>query len=1553
MLFLLKCYTKIKEQNSLFGRLKMSDTIINELYTTKYNDTINIELGLGQEYIVNGKSGGNDILRIICDSDFDFENFKISNGTDSETGNYNRDILIEYTNPETSQTDKITILNYKKQWWTSPNSIKHFEIVDKNSGESRKYLLKDFVPSVESFIYEKKGYVIEKGSEYSDNLRGNDELDYTLNGIKYDKLYGGDGNDTLDALWGNDYLDGGNGSDKLYGGEGNDTIKAGTDKTKNGVYYENFIDGGEGDDKLYAGNGYDTFYFGENFGKDTIYSANQNDELYFEKYSFYELEFNKVGNNLVIKNYNDDNTVILSNYFKSKDGQALDKIITFDQRSESDEESYVYVKHSIKKEVIININGTGKINGTSLEDIISTTEEKVTKDTVNAGGGVDEIYTYGGNDTINGGDGKDYIYAGAGNDTINGGNGDDDIYAGEGDDKITGGTGENTITYYAGDGDDTIYLTKDETLIIDYRNDWIIDTEYKLDIYEKGNDLIISCTYTSDDENGVQEKIDTITIKNFAKNIAKKVTFNINEECKIEDLYAYVYEQGCGGKGTQRDDNFTITLGEGTTHELNGTSGGNDTIKLNIAEGKEGGEFSYSQLEETNDLAITYTKDDSTDIVIVKDYFSYDKKGNLITKSSVKYIETEDGKILLSDIISSNATDIKTDKKGVTTGTMFSDKITGSEDTINKIYGKDGNDYITGTGKDDYLDGGNGNDVINGGSGVDTIIGGNGDDVITGGLKNDEITGGKGSNTIIYNKGDGNDTIYYTKGEKLTINYFDNSCTLDSSNFEFYEQDNKLIIVRKYDDTFDAITIQNFDMKNLEDELILNVNPIFDENGALTSTDYSYYSLDGIVKSTKGNDTLEITLGEGKEYKIDANSGGTDTLKIEYDGDLNKGKFSAFPIGNGTKDLRIVYREQNEYGEGFTDTIIIKNYFTKAQELCSSTKSSIKYIEFGDKKYLLTDIITQTAIACDFKGKYVKQTGTNFSDNISGWEAQLNQHLQKYGFNGNDKIYAKDGNDYVEGRDGDDYIDGGNGSDELYGGTGDDTIKAGNDVIKNGIVYENFIEGGVGDDKLYAGGGKDTFHFGENNGEDIIYSANSNDVLTFDSSYNFNDFTYEKDGNNLVINTGFISSVELANYFNTKDGNAIDKIVVGDTEYSIIDNLYFDINGTNTKDTIITNIGTNTITAGLGNDYIDATKGKNTIIINKDDGDDTILVGTNGSTNIEFNVPDNLGYNLSFEKNGNNLEITRSYYVSTEPDNIPTETTILKNYFKTDKNGNYIQPNVSINGKELSKTFNGDINPSWVMVLGSLYKENKIDLRSYDDFIFNVYGGNKNDKIYLGGGNHHIGSGAGNDDVVVNNDGKNTYYYDSGSDEYDSLGNSSDDYMVYFSSKTNLEIEDHGGVDTLNITIDSMSYISNDNICFCFDIRKNGTFAGEPNAETDRMYLFSKDTLTYENVMREIRGKDMQGVIEIENFLKVNTNYANNDFLAYGAIEKIHVDSNMLEDIDVSGSIQEIADNVVSWLNSSNNTRGWDSSMEVFASGNKEAIESLISVFNGDWSAQV
>ncbi|MDO5536964.1 MAG: hypothetical protein Q4F72_05510, partial [Desulfovibrionaceae bacterium] len=55
-------------------------------------------------------------------------------------------------------------------------------------------------------------------------------------------LFGGDGDDTLYGLAGDDFLDGGAGADSLYGGEGNDILVWDADDL--------VIDGGEGTDML-------------------------------------------------------------------------------------------------------------------------------------------------------------------------------------------------------------------------------------------------------------------------------------------------------------------------------------------------------------------------------------------------------------------------------------------------------------------------------------------------------------------------------------------------------------------------------------------------------------------------------------------------------------------------------------------------------------------------------------------------------------------------------------------------------------------------------------------------------------------------------------------------------------------------------------------------------------------------------------------------------------------------------------------------------------------------------------------------------------------------------------------------------------------------------------------------------------------------------------------------------------------------------------------------------------------------------------------------------
>jgi hypothetical protein len=68
-------------------------------------------------------------------------------------------------------------------------------------------------------------------------------------------LYGGDGNDYLDAYHGNDYLDGQNGNDTLYGGADNDRLVGG--------YGNDLLYGQWGDDQLYGGGNYDRLYGGD------------------------------------------------------------------------------------------------------------------------------------------------------------------------------------------------------------------------------------------------------------------------------------------------------------------------------------------------------------------------------------------------------------------------------------------------------------------------------------------------------------------------------------------------------------------------------------------------------------------------------------------------------------------------------------------------------------------------------------------------------------------------------------------------------------------------------------------------------------------------------------------------------------------------------------------------------------------------------------------------------------------------------------------------------------------------------------------------------------------------------------------------------------------------------------------------------------------------------------------------------------------------------------------------------------------------------------------
>jgi serralysin len=89
-----------------------------------------------------------------------------------------------------------------------------------------------------------------EGTQYG--LDGNDVLSGTANNKQY-QLYGGNGNDELDAFDFDDFLYGGNGNDTMFGRGGFDLLEGGAG---NDALY-----GGTGKDTLFGGPGFDLFVF--------------------------------------------------------------------------------------------------------------------------------------------------------------------------------------------------------------------------------------------------------------------------------------------------------------------------------------------------------------------------------------------------------------------------------------------------------------------------------------------------------------------------------------------------------------------------------------------------------------------------------------------------------------------------------------------------------------------------------------------------------------------------------------------------------------------------------------------------------------------------------------------------------------------------------------------------------------------------------------------------------------------------------------------------------------------------------------------------------------------------------------------------------------------------------------------------------------------------------------------------------------------------------------------------------------------------------------------
>ena len=779
----------------------------------------------------------------------------------------------------------------------------------------------------------------------------------------------------------NNVIDGTDASEVIESGVGDDVISA-----KDG---SDFITGGLGNDTIDGGTGNDTYAFNMSDGHDTLIDTQGVDTIKFGSgISRSDITITQVDSDLVMS-LGVDGSVTLKDWFNEET-----------------------IEHRIEQMVLEN-GGTIAI----ADFIITPTEQNDTleygdeNNRIDALGGDDIIHIGGGDDVLYGNDGDDQLYGEEGNDVISGDKGVDTLYGAEGDDTYLFGRGdgkdtiiEDGFTDWGRTGKDTLKfkdgITPDDLIII-----------------QSGDDLVVGL---KEDGKSFEELSDTITLKKwslyddansrdysreyFAVEVFK---FNDGTTWSMSDIIAHIgsdapetiigFNQADtleGKKGNDTlyghlgDDTYVFSRGDGQDviydygrkgDDYSYYDAGNDTLRL--GEGIGSDDFFVQKFEDSDDIVIYLFEEGKTfeelsDKVTIKDWFK--------TNNRIENLILSDGtQIDLVAYLNAGATE-KNDKLVYGNGDDVVDALAGDD----IIIASDGNDYV---------DGNTGNDKLEGNSGTDTLLGGNGDDTLIGGKDDDRLEGGEGSDTYLFNLGDGHDIIsdYSTIDGEIDTITFGND--IDASNVQFTRNsanDKDLIITIDADN---SITVENWFLEGeykleklfFADGTILSIDDVENKviyygdanNNVMEGTDNSelaIYGFDGndtitgnggdeSIDGGNGNDTYIFNRDSGRDIIID--SAGVDTIKfaagitmndiyIKQDGDTllialyEEGKsFYVINEGNTLRVASFVVMDPINNSEPFSNVISLQ-------------KADIEKISFEDGSSLdIKDIILEKIVS--------------------------------------------------------------------------------------------------------------------------------------------------------------------------------------------------------------------------------------------------------------------------------------------------------------------------------------------------------------------------------------------------------------------------------------------------------------------------------------------------------------------------------------------------------------------------------------------------------------
>jgi Ca2+-binding RTX toxin-like protein len=585
-------------------------------------------------------------------------------------------------------------------------------------------------------------------SSATDTLIGGEGVDTIIGRRGPDMIFGGGGNDLLFGDQGDDVIDAGAGDDEVYGGTGDDTLlgRAGVDALF-GETGDDVIDAGTGDDAIFGGLGSDSIIGGE--GRDTIdgldiaRGVNTDDMRRDIIYGGDGVDFISATGGASLSQGNIVVGGLGADFITTGDGADL----IFGDRATMADAALGDV------DTIDSGGGNDEIRGGAGADII------------NAGAGDDVIFGALVFETADGAGEGDRIDAGAGDDLVFGSSLDDVVFGGAGADRLLGGGGRDEIR--GQDGDDIILGGfGDDALFGDAGDDQVFG-EQGVDILRggSGNDTLVAGTGLGDQLfGGFGDDLIFGSDDSTPGGRGGAMGDFVDGGAGMDRIFTFGGDdQIFGGAG----DDYIISgagadfidAGAGDDFAFAGTGDGNQIF------GREGMDTLYGS-DEGSDFI---DGGDDDDLI-----FGQGGADEILGAGGNDVIDGGIGEDLIrggdgDDVIVGGGWSDEI------YGDDGNDDITGSADGDDLIFGGLGDDVIRALGSNDRVEAGAGDDWVDGGSGDDLIFGDAGNDVIAGGADHDVIYGYRalatdddGGNDIIFGDGmdgaergtDGRDRIY-------------------------------------------------------------------------------------------------------------------------------------------------------------------------------------------------------------------------------------------------------------------------------------------------------------------------------------------------------------------------------------------------------------------------------------------------------------------------------------------------------------------------------------------------------------------------------------------------------------------------------------------------------------------------------------------------------------------------------------------------------------------------------------------------------------------------